>query len=275
MRSGFLLPASLLIGLTAVSAAGCTIGEGSGTATGTLFVIGCYPEAPHDLGSEAAPEPFDLSPSYFAGEPIEDTADAKPAHNRLIMRMQRNGNALEINDVIYVDVPFSYQIAQCLRGRTVGGLPDWDTSTGTAYPGVTEPWCGPIGPNGVPRINLAPYGPVRVSLTPFWTCHSQAHPPTVVSVTGMAAEGWIDFLAFGSAAQPSLPPEERTPVDLDFKVNYGDQLHAIFQFTMLDERITNAIRLGLVLPPSAVIGGALQGEYDFDLDRGRSAQTFP
>jgi hypothetical protein len=274
MRRGFLLTAGIPMVLATVSAAGCTVGNGSGYADGMLWILGC--EDGSNYGSETAPAEFHLSPTYFAGEPIEDIGDAKPAHNRIIMRIQRNGNALEITDTLYVDVPFSYEVAQCLRGRTVGGVPDWDTTTGTVDPTVTQPWCGPIGANGVPVINLVPYGPVNVSLTPFGTCHSQAHPPTVIGVTGVAQQGTIEFLDFGSAAQPTLAPDARTPVDGDFKVAYGDRLHAFFNITLLqDERVTNAIRLNLSPPPDPIIGGTLAGEFDFDLERGRSAQTFP
>jgi hypothetical protein len=271
MRSGLLIPALL----AAVSAAGCTVGEGSGSAMGMLWILGC--EDGVDYGSEAAPLAFDLSPTYFAGEPIEDIGDATPAHNRIIIRMQRNGNALEITDTLYFDIPFSYEIAQCLRGQTINGVPQWDTTaTGTTDPNVYAPWCGAVGANGVPVINLVPYGPVNVSLTPFGTCHSKAHPPTVIGVTGVAAQGTIEFLDFGSAAEPTKAPDARDAVDKDFKVQYGERLRANFNITILwDERVTNALRLNLMPAPDPIIGGTLMGNFDFDLQRGRSAQTFP
>jgi hypothetical protein len=272
MRSRFLLSAGLPIVSLTMAAAGCTIGNGSGTAKGMLWILGC--EDGGNYGSPTAPLPFDLSPTYFAGEPIEDIGDVEPAHNRLIIRMQRNGNALEITDTLYFDIPFSYQIAQCLRGRTVGGVPDWDTSSGTTDP-AGAPWCGPVGDNGVPRINLFPYGPVTATLTPFGTCHSQAHPPTVVSVAGVASPGWIDFLAFGSAMQPTLPPDQRGPVDPNFKVAYGERLQAIFGMNLEDNRVANAVHLGINQPMDPIIGGTMDGRFDFDLERGRSAQTFP
>jgi len=276
MRSGLLIPALLAV----VLAGGCTVGEGSGSAMGMLWIIGCYnTEDMPNYGTETvpiAPIPFDLSPTYFAGEPIDDIGDAKPRHNRIIIRMQRNGNAQEITDTLYFDIPFSYEVAQCLRGRTVGGVPDWDTTTGTVDMNVSDPWCGAIGANGVPVINLVPYGPVNVTLTPFGTCHSQAHPPTVIGVSGIAAQGTIEFLDFGGAAQPTKAPDARDEVDLDFKVAYGERLRANFNITILeDERVANADRLKLSPPPDPIIGGTLIGNFDFDLQRGRSAQTFP
>ena len=264
----------LPIALAGVCAAGCTVGEGSGSAMGMLWILGCNPPPNIDYGTEAAPALFNLSPTFFAGEPIEDISDSKPAHNRLTIRMQRSGNAVEITDTLNFDIPFSYEIAQCIRGRTVGGLPDWDTSSGTTDPNG-PPWCEPGGPNGVPRINLFAYGPVTATLTPFGTCHSQAHPPTVVSVAGVASPGWIDFLDFGSAAQPTLAPDERTPVDPDFKVAYGERLRAIFSMTLEDNRVAMAVHLGINQPMTPIIGGTMDGNFDFDLERGRSAQTFP
>jgi hypothetical protein len=267
----------LPIALAGVCATGCTVGEGSGTAMGPLWISGCYnTDNTPNWGSPAAPQEFDLAPTYFAGEPIEDIGDAKPAHNRIIIRMQRNGNAQEITDTLYFDIAFSYEVAQCLRGQTVNGVPQWDTTTGTVDKSYTDPWCGPIGANGVPVINLVPYGPVNVTLTPFGTCHSQAHPPTVIGVSGIAAQGTIEFLDFGSAMQPAKAPDARDPVDLDFKVQYGERLRANFNITILqDERVTNAIRLNLMPAPDPIIGGSLMGNFDFDLQRGRSAQTFP
>src|SRR5262245_2686067 len=277
MRSGLLIPALLSAFLAVVATAGCTVGEGSGTAMGPLWITGCYntDDVPN-YGTETAPIPFDLSPTYFAGEPIEDIGDARPAHNRLIIRMQRNGNAPEITDTLYFDIRFSYEIAQCLRGQTINGVPQWDTtSTGTTDANVTAPWCGAAGPNGVPIINLVPYGPVNVTLTPFGTCHSQAHPPTVIGVSGIAVSGTIEFINFGHAVQAADPPEMRDPVEDDFKVAYGEALTANFHIVLEDERVANAERLKLSPPPDPIIGGTLDGNFDFDLQRGRSAQTFP
>ncbi len=95
-------------------------------------------------------------------------------------------------------------------------------------------------------------------------------------MSGIAAQGTIEFLDFGSAMQPAKAPDARDPVDLDFKVQYGERLRANFNITILqDERVTNAIRLNLMPAPDPIIGGSLMGNFDFDLQRGRSAQTFP
>ena len=90
------------------------------------------------------------------------------------------------------------QVAQCLRGQTVNGVPQgWnDTATGptgSVLPGVTGPWCEPPvaapGGSGLPRIHLVPGGPVAASFTPLGTCVSTQHPPAIVTITGVAADG--------------------------------------------------------------------------------------
>ena len=42
-----------------------------------------------------------------------------------------------------------------------------------------------------------------------------------------------------------------------------------------DPRYVNAVETGSTPPTAPVIGGTLDGYFDFDLARGRSAQPFP
>jgi hypothetical protein len=264
-----LLMAAAVAGL----AAGCTVGEGSGTATGMIWIVGCVEG--RDYGTPEMMHDFDMSPTFFAGEPIEGIGDGPP-ENRINIRMQRDGNAAEINDTIYFDVPNSYEVARCLRGRTVNGVGDWDMSTGTIYAMSTGDWCEPMGAaDGGPRIRLRPRGPVAASFEPLYTCQSSAHPPSIVNVTGVALDGWIDFQDFGRAEQVELAPEARSKVEADFKVAYGDRLRASFHIDLADQRVVTTEIIGQVLPPAPRIGGTLDGTFDFDLARGRSAQTFP
>jgi hypothetical protein len=274
MERGHLL---MVVGLTAAMAGGCVVGEGSGSAQGPLWMLGCFEG--DDDGTEANPIMYDLAPTYFVGEPIEDISDGPPS-NRLIIRMQRNGNALEITDTVYFDIPNSRDVAACLRGQTINGVPNgWDNvSTGTVDT-LDPAWCQPPVPppdgSGFPRIRLFPFGPVRSSFTPFNTCESSAHPPHITSITGVAADGWIDFLDFGSAEENGLAPDERHDLDKDFKVDFGQRLYANFHIVMGDDRVVTAERLMVEPPPAPTIGGTLDGYFDFDLQRGQGAQTFP
>jgi hypothetical protein len=185
--------------------------------------------------------------------------------------MQRTGNALEINDTLYFDIPSSYQVARCLRGAyTPTGEPDWDTGTGTLNTAYMGSWCEQNGPNGRPRIRVVPFGPVRASLTPLDTCHMTAPGPTVVSVTAVAKDGWIEFQSFGGATDRT--GEQIKP---DFQVQYDDALAADFDLLLNDDRTETAIYKMIDVAPAPRLAGTLQGFFQFDLKRGRSAQTFP
>ena len=67
------------IGLAALAfgglgAGGCNVGEGTGTADGNLFVVGCSKDGDEVLnyGERGAPAEYHLNPTFFAGDPIED-----------------------------------------------------------------------------------------------------------------------------------------------------------------------------------------------------------
>jgi len=271
----------------AASSGGCVVGEGSGYADGPLWLLGC--DEGKDQGTQAMPKLFHLSPKFFAAEPIEDITDGAPT-NRLIIRMQRTGNAVEINDTLYFDIRDSTQVAKCLRGRTVAGVPDWDTTSGAivndvnGVPPADQPaWCEAPGTiAGVARIHLVPFGPVAVSFAPLATCHSEMHPPAFINITGVARDGWIDFEHFGDAiqgGQAMTASDARTAIDVQFpdgfRVNYDEALTATFHIEMDDERVPAAMRDKKQPPTAPVIGGVLDGKFDFDFKRGRSAQTFP
>jgi hypothetical protein len=210
--------------------------------------------------------------------------------NRLIIYMKRNGNAIEINDTLAFDIRDSTEIAKCLRGKTDAGVPTWDTSSGAIVndvngvaPADQPPWCEAVGTQpGVARIHLVPFGPVAVSLMPLASCHSMMHPPAFVNITGVARDGWIDFQNFGAAIQANqatIASDDRKPLDTSssggFKVNYDEQLTASFHIEMDDIRIAAAMRDKKLPPSDPQIGGFLDGSFDFDFQRGRSAQTFP
>jgi hypothetical protein len=284
MRRSFLILAAFVV---AASAGGCIVGDGSGYADGPLWILGC--KEGKDLGTQAMPQLYHLSPTFFAAEPIEDITDATPT-NRLIIRMQSNGNSIQIVDTLYFDVRDSTQVAKCLRGRTVAGVPDWDTSSGAVVndlndvpPADQPPWCEPPGTvAGVARIRLIPFGPVAVSFAPLGTCHSEMRAPAFVNITGVARDGWIDFEHFGAAiqgGQAMLASDARRSIDEQFsdgfRVNYDEALTATFHIDLDDERVAAALRDKKQPPTAPQIGGVLDGRFDFDFKRGRSAQTFP
>jgi hypothetical protein len=295
----------------ALVAGGCTVGNGSGTARGTLKVIGC-----NEGDTLKDGQPYDLRPTFFAGQPIEDICPARSscpaAHtNRLLIRLQRTGNQVENNDTLYFDVQNALEVARCVRGRTTNGVANWDTRmVGNPDGTLTNlPWCdwnAPAGDGGTAvdagagddagavddggagavadagtvdagpvtmtaaraRINLSTQDFVRASFTPLHTC-------AAAKLVGVALPGsWIEFIDFGSSALPNVASAARDEVGADFKVDFGERLHASFHVELGDQRVANAQKNRDALPSSR-ISGVFDGAFDFDLQRGRAAQPFP
>jgi hypothetical protein len=291
-----------------VATAGCTVGGGSGSAKGTLWVTGCSDNAnAPNLGTPTAQVAYDLQPTFFAGEPIEDLATGVMHKNRLILRMQRTGLAIQYNDTLYFDVENSYEVARCVRGRTINGQPDWKQSQ-PLYNNVQRvDWCdwtgyaftdggavgaaidgGPLdagaGDAGTldggasldggmsvmaqyPKIHLTPDTDLRSSLALLTSC-------PMANVSADASGGWIQLMDFGSAEQGDLAPEMRSAVDPDFVINYGGRLRANFHLQLEDAQVIYAVENNLPAP-DPLIGGTLDGFVDFILERGRAAQVFP
>ncbi len=296
-RVTIMVAASLVLGT-----ASCTVGSGAGSATGDLLVVGCDKSNDYSMLSK-----FSLNPTFFAGEPTEDVCPvpmtcAGPHTNRLVIRLQRTGNAVEVNDTLYFNVQDSLQVALCLQGQVKNGQPQWDTRFVTAADGSTIPglrWCdwtahpdggaddagtpvdaavadggalvdaaagdagAPIVKTAMyPRINLSTQDYVTVWLDLLQSCDE-------ARAVGVALPGsWIEFQNFGSAEDPNTTPTN------DFKVNFGERLRANFHLILGDQAVEYAIQNRYSVPP-AKIGGALDGYFDFDLERGRAAQPFP
>jgi hypothetical protein len=289
---------------------GCTAGSGSGSAVGMLQDVGC-----NNGNTLDTLQPYSLNPTFFAGEPIEDVCPSPPGNcsttsphtNRLTIRMQRTGNGVEVNDTLYFNILNSYKVAQCLRGQTDGGAPEWDTRVLTASDGSPisgVPWCDwnaadqadggadggalDAGAGAAPdagaadggadagvtmtasaaRINLSTQDYVQAGLAPLYTC-------VEARSVGIALPGsWIEFQDFGLAIQSNLPPEQRMGINGDFKVDFGQRLRATFHLVLGDQAVENAKKTHTLIPDPR-ISGTLDGSFDFDLDRGRAAQPFP
>lgn len=293
--------------LLGIAAAGCTVGSGSGSAKGSLWVNGCNNSSNYGtppMGTAAAvPAAFDLQPTFFAGEPIDDLSMSSLPKNRLTLRMQRSGLAIIYNDTLNFDIINSYEVARCVRGRTMNGQPDWKTTEplyNTGQTGVSALWCdwsaaavgdGGTGDGGAsdaavsadgggtfdggmsvmashPRIYITPDTDLRSSLQLLSSC------PTANVSADAVGTSWIDFLNFGSAEQSDLAPEDRAPITADFIISYGERLRANFHLILQDGAVIDATEM-LMPIPSPLVGGELNGYFDFDLERGRAAQAFP
>jgi hypothetical protein len=289
---------------------GCSVGSGSGSATGSLFVVSCNDgtnfgkPAPAAGGYMVAPIPYDLAPTFFTGSPDESQMQGAGAMNTLEIRAASSGLLERYTDFLEFDVSYSYEVARCVRGRTVNGQPDYLvnaplplTLATTANPQPTTLWCDwtgmafsdggapdaamPGAPDAgasldggmstmaeAPRIHLTPYTDIIASIGLFKTCPDGNQAGTVT-------DGWIQFQSFGGAEEADLPPEQRSAVPYGFVINYGDRLRATFHLVIGDTRYVTAVEGGTTPPTAPVIGGALDGYFDFDLTRGRAAQAFP
>jgi hypothetical protein len=90
---------------------GCHLGDGTGAVAGTLYVRNCTTDS--DFGSAGAPVPFDLHPTFFVADLIDDFAREHPM-NRVQIRVQSTGLRVEGADVFYVDVASTYDVAIAL-----------------------------------------------------------------------------------------------------------------------------------------------------------------
>jgi len=282
---------ALVLGGTGLSA--CSVGKGVGAASGNLYEYGCSrngdytsPDGIH--GTEVNPAPYDLKPSFFAGEPIDDLRQLNSGSaimsNRLTIRLQRSGKQLEQNDVLTFDITSSYQVARCVRGRVDKdtGANDWDAAN-----------CYRASDTGPGRMRVQFDSPVRAALALKATCTanlvaSAVSAPVPLSytatpnpvVTDGSWDSWIEFQEFGSAAQSGPAPQEREAIDGRFHVQLGDRIYATaFSLTLVDDQIVNEAINNLPRQASRV-GGTLGGDpttgrFDFDIERGQGAQFFP
>jgi hypothetical protein len=301
---------ALLASAAALAPLGCAVGSGSGSAAGSLFVYSCRDTSAFGATDPAnplvvAPIPYNLSPTYFAGLPLDDLMQGPAAMNAMEFRMQSTGLVQMYTDTLEFDVLNSFEVARCVRGRTVNGQPDYLvyqplplTLATSGNPNPMTLWCDWSGmafsPDGgapdaalpgvpdagttldggmsmtasSPRIHITPYTDIHASLSLGQTC-----PRAIVA--GMGMDGWIQFQSFGTAGQPDRAPADRDPIQPSFVINYGDRIRASFDVVMGDPQVANAISNGTTPPIRPVIGGELSGYIDFDLARGRSGQPFP
>lgn len=269
--------------VAAVGLSACQVGTGSGAASGNMFFNACGDNGT-DFGTPDAKAPYELKPSFFAGEPIEDITSGRKSQ-RLVIRMQRTGGGFESTDTLTFDIADSYEVARCLRGRLLpDGTPDYDVAS--CY------WPDNGGPV---RMKVGDLETIRAYLTPFDTCGALSRgkqrlaytaiaiSPQVVGAPAVPPGGewpsWIELASFGNASvDPKVPRTERSPVAStpgDFKVDYNERLFAPqFHLLLEDDRVIQAARDRIPAQP-AQLGGVLDGFFDFDLERSRAAQTFP
>src|SRR5262245_54211743 len=88
--------------------AGCGFGEGKGALSGTLYVRNCTSD--EDFGQLGGEAMFDLEPSFFIANPVDDFDRPNPM-NRLAIRIQSTGNRVEEADAFLINIASVREIA--------------------------------------------------------------------------------------------------------------------------------------------------------------------
>ena len=123
-----------------------------------------------------------------------------------------------------------------------------------------------------PRIRITPDTDLRSSLALLSSCPA-ANISADASDSGSDVS-WIEFQNFGSAEESNLTPDMRDQVKSTFVINYGERLRANFHLVLQDGQVITAVETNQPAP-APLVGGTLDGYFDFDLERGRPAQVFP
>jgi hypothetical protein len=222
------------------------VGEGTGEVKGDVHVHPCHERDNFDQPA------YNMDPSFFAGEPIEDfNQDATP-QNRLEIRVQASsgnigGVVTSLDNGDGIDTLF-VSISDVREVKLRQGLPIA---------------LQPIHVIGV--TDVVP-SPVRAALQLMGSCpfSTANYLPADTSDPGMtpAYTSTITFTKFGQDLGGAMPAA-------DFKVDFGDTIEATFDMTLIDERF----RLGL--SPQAAAWGHITGNFSFELRRGAAGQTFP
>jgi hypothetical protein len=113
----------LLCGTVAGAGAGCALGEGKGAVDGAIFIRQCAPHTSvgasagvgtaYSYGESGAPLAYDMNPTFFAAEPIDDFSRLQP-NNRLNIRVQSDGSRIEQADVLFINIASVHEVALAL-----------------------------------------------------------------------------------------------------------------------------------------------------------------
>ena len=90
----------------ALPAAACTVGDGKGALAGTLFIQECedVPFTTYSNDGGGMPGGYNMHPSFFVAEPVNDLPRSPVQMNRVSIRVQSAGNRLEEADVLYINI---------------------------------------------------------------------------------------------------------------------------------------------------------------------------
>lgn len=234
--------AAATLGALVVGSFACTVGDGQGSATGTLNVANCWSGK------------FDLQPDFFGATPFDDT---------LMFRIQRGSDYMNFSDGLSILVLQAGRVRADLLGQPLGvALP----------PEVTPPGI-PIKPTSNPAL-------VQFSLYLQKSCRPEVPALYAVDQATTNADGSCDAatvaLAKDCAATPTVRKSTITfqhlfngdPEEPDADKRLSEATYDVY---LADPR--EVCPGGSGPPPPC--RGHITGAFRFYFARGRPAQAFP
>jgi hypothetical protein len=101
------------LALACLALSACSVGSGTGTLAGTLFVHPCTSDS--DFGSSpATPGNYNMNPQFFVASPINDFPGPNP-QNKISIRVQSSGIRIEQADVMSLVIANELPVAQALN----------------------------------------------------------------------------------------------------------------------------------------------------------------
>jgi hypothetical protein len=253
--------AAALIGL-ALALVGCGVGQGTGEAKGPLTIEDCG--GPGKLFPDPlAPKEYDLEPKFFGAEQLLDASNSGTKANRLIIRLQNTGRQRETSDVLRFDIPDLRAVARCVHGELKADGTSFDPDN-----------CFVNGTQS--RLRVGTNALVRSYLTPNFKCSTKVQVfnriGTAISDQPATDGNWTSYIVFDS-----LGDAKNTPPGPDFKIDIDERISASDFFLTIEDDAVISARLDPRKPPvpHSHIHGTLHGKFDFDMQRGQGAQTFP
>lgn len=291
-----------LVILPLLWALSCNAGGGDGWVKGRLWVENCRDGEP--LGqAPSKPADFDLGADFFAGETHEDSNESpSQRRNGLSIRVQdtsnniedSNGVALQLLDLRSIarimvkgePVPITYRVG--CTGSACSGKDDLIRARLYLY--AICPNCHQPMVASSQQVKLLPDDTGAGSSASGCLLPSSTSLPACPTLDATRKQE-LDALCIGEGARDSafstqvdtllgtgtclylcrLGSAQRgqDPSTLDnFRIDYGDRVTGVFSFSVIDGRSLQQNTCGQVL-------GVVQGMFDFEVARGRVAQSFP
>ncbi len=283
---------------------GCELGKGQGWIEGQLWVENCKDGNP--LGSLEKPAAFDLHADFFPGEPKEDSnPSAEQRRNILALRIQNTSNNVEVSDGLFVQ----FNDLDVVARNFAQGQPTSVTNSsfcsslgcstqddalrvslylyaschacrqplvGASYelsklPNATDPsrnclqyahqTAPPAAPWTSPCPNISPSDKATLDAMCTGDFNDRESKSEIERILGGGA--CLYLCQFGTA-QRGQDPEELQ----GYSVDYGDRVAALFSVQILDGRAVE-------MQTCAMAHGHITGQFNFEVVRGRAAQSFP